>query len=59
MATTYWAEATVNATGIAMWQDGLSAGQIDQLRSAEARGIISGLTTGQDVDIVAAFRNPF
>ncbi len=52
---TFTAEATVAATGTVMWQDGLTAGQVAQLRQAEADGKITGLTVEKDVDLVAAF----
>lgn len=52
---TYTAEATVTATGVTMWQDGLTSAQIEHLRVAESQGRISGLTVSDDVDLVAAF----
>ena len=53
---TYYAEATITATGQLMADSGLTAAQIEHLRAAEQRGTISGLTVAEDIDIVAAFR---
>lgn len=58
-AITFYVEATVVATGILMADSGLTAEQVERLRAAEARGIISGLIVEQDVDLASAFRNPF
>lgn len=58
MATTYYAEATVIATGEDMCDSGLTSAQIEQLRKAERLGKISDLRImDENFDIVAAFRN--
>lgn len=54
-AVTYYAEATVTATGQLMSDSGLTAAQIEHLRAAETNGTISGLIVEQDVDLVPAF----
>lgn len=57
MTKTYYAEATVKATGEIMCDSGLSSAQIAILREREQMGVISGLIVEEDIDIVAAFRN--
>lgn len=58
MATTYYAEATVIATGEEMCDSGLTGAQIEQLREVERQGKISNLRVmDENLDIVAAFRN--
>lgn len=58
MATTYYAEATVTATGEEMCDSGLTLAQIEQLREVERQGRISNLRVmDEGFDIVAAFRN--
>lgn len=52
---TYYVEATVVSTGENMYDTGLSAEQVEYLRGAERRGVISGLVVSRDVDLVAAF----
>lgn len=55
-AGTFYAEATIAATGQLMADSGLSVAQIERLRQAEARGTITGLTVSADIDVIAAFR---
>lgn len=55
MTTTYYAEATITATGTLMADAGLTADQIAHLRAAESRGTISGLIVSEDIDLSAAF----
>lgn len=54
---TFYAEATVIATGELMSDSGLTAVQVEQLREVERQGKITGLIVEEDIDIVAAFRN--
>ena len=51
----YYVEATVTATGILMADDGLTSEQVEQLRAAESRGVISGLIVERSVNLSAAF----
>lgn len=57
MTSTYYAEATVAATGILMADSGLTAEQVEHLRAAEIRGTITGLIVELDTDIAGTFRN--
>lgn len=54
---TFYAEATVIATGELMADSGLTAAQVEQLREVERQGRISGLVIEKEIDIVSAFRN--
>lgn len=54
--TTYYAEATVTATGEEMCDDGLTSAQIDRLKDAERRGIVSDLRVMQNgADVLGMF----
>lgn len=58
MANTYYAEATVIATGEEMFDSGLTSAQVEKLREVERQGRISNLRVmDENFDIVAAFRN--
>lgn len=55
--STFYAEATVVATGQLMADMGLSAEYVERLRDAERRGVISGLIVEPDAgDLAAMFR---
>lgn len=54
--TTYYAEATVTATGEEMCDDNLTPAQIDRLKDAESRGIIRDLRFMQNsADVLGMF----
>lgn len=53
---TYYAEATVTATGEEMCDDNLTAAQIDRLKNAESRGIIRELRVMRNgADVLGMF----
>ena len=53
---TYYAEATITATGEEMCDDNLTAAQIDRLKDAESRGIIRDLRVMQNgADVLKMF----
>ena len=55
--TTYYAEATIVATGVDMCDDGLTAAQLAQLQDAERRGVIRELRyMVNGADVQAMFR---
>lgn len=53
--STYYVEATLAKTGELMADSGLTAEQVQYLRDAQERGVISGLTVEEDIDLAAAF----
>ena len=46
---TYYVEATIVSTGVLMQDSGMTQAQVDHLRGAESRGIISGLYVAEDL----------
>ena len=53
---TYYAEATIAATGEEMCDDGLTAAQIDRLKTAESRGVIRDLRVMRNgADVLGMF----